>query len=105
MDEVFEVFEYWKIRLNKPRSKLDKARARKIQERLKDGYSVTDLLAAIDGCARSAFHNGENERHTTYNDISLICRDAEHIDRFLQIEEDFQKKQKSKALYQARLNS
>jgi hypothetical protein len=105
MDEVSEVFEYWKIRLNKPKSKLDKARARKIQERLKDGYTVQDLQTAVDGCSHSAFHNGDNSSRTSYLDISLICRDAEHVDRFVQIEEDYQKKQKSKALYQARLNS
>jgi hypothetical protein len=26
---------------------------------------------------------GENDRHTKYNDIALICRDAQHVEQFL----------------------
>lgn len=35
---------------------------------------------------------GENDRHKTYNDIGLICRDAEHIDRFIDEWESISKK-------------
>ena len=40
---------------------------------------------AIDGCAASEWHNGANPRGKTYNEITLILRDAEHIEQFVDI--------------------
>lgn len=79
------VFEYWKVRLGHPRARLDDKRRRKIRQRLLDGYEEQDLIDAIDGCALSRFHMGENDRSTVYDDIELICRDAKHVDMFLAI--------------------
>jgi hypothetical protein len=50
---------------------------------MRDGYSVDDLCLAIDGCAASAFHMGENDRRTIYDSITLILRDADHVDKFI----------------------
>lgn len=55
-----------------------------IVARLRDGYTVEQLKAAVDGCTRSPFHQGENDRGQVYDDLELICR-ADKVDRFIQI--------------------
>jgi hypothetical protein len=51
------------------------------------GYTVEDLELAIFGCSVSSFHQGQNDRCQRYDDIALICRDAEHVDKFIAIAE------------------
>lgn len=86
-EAVARVFEYWKQLLGHSRSRLDQKRRRKIEMRLSDGYEEQDLIDAIIGCANSPFHRGENERHTRYDDIELILRDATHVDKFVALAE------------------
>jgi hypothetical protein len=86
-DVVNKVFEHWKTIMGHSRARLDMARARVIKARLKDGYTLEDLCLAIDGCGASSFHMGENDRNTTYDAITLILRDADHVDRFMQLGE------------------
>lgn len=90
-DEVLAVFEYWKSTMNYGRAKLDQKRSKKIQERLKDGYTLDDIKEAIMGCKCSRFHQGDNDRGTKFDDICLICRDAEHVDRFIALAENSRK--------------
>ena len=58
-------------------------RAKVIRARLADGYSLEDLCLAVDGCAASAWHQGENDRRTVYDSLALILRDADHTERFM----------------------
>lgn len=83
-DPVEEAFEHWKAILDYPRARLDDKRRKCIAARLADGYTLADLTDAINGCYLSEFHQGDNEHNRRYDDITLICRDAEHIDRFIQ---------------------
>jgi hypothetical protein len=76
------VFAHWQKRCNHPKARLTPERAGKIMARLKQGYSVDDLLAAVDGCASSAFHSGTNETGAVYDDIELICRNGSNVERF-----------------------
>ncbi|KTD21998.1 hypothetical protein [Legionella israelensis] len=78
-----EVFEYWKTIMNHPRAKLDNKRKRVITNALKLGYSLFDLKKAIDGCANTSYNMGKNENNQVYDDIGLILRDADHIERFI----------------------
>ncbi len=89
---VNSVFQYWQTVMNKPRAKMDAKRAKAIMGRLKDGYTQQDLQDAILGCSLSRFHRGENDRRRAYQDIELICRDANHVDSFLDILESEQRK-------------
>lgn len=82
-EDVVRVFEHWKVIMDHPRAKLDLARARVIRARLADGYTLEDLCMAVDGNAASAWHQGENDRHTVYDQLSLILRDGEHVERFM----------------------
>ncbi|WP_131779195.1 hypothetical protein [Legionella bozemanae] len=77
------IFEHWQKTMNYPRAKLDGKRQRIIIKALKLGYSIDDLKKAIDGCAKTPFNMRENDRRQVYDDISLILRDAEHIERFM----------------------
>lgn len=83
VDRAKEVFVYWQEKLNHPKAKLDKKRRRKINDRLKEKYTVEDLKQAVDGCSLSPHHMGENKTGTIYDDLGLICRDASHVDKFI----------------------
>lgn len=77
-----EIFSYWQETMSHPQAKLDKKREGVIHKALQMGYSVVELKKAISGCAQTPFNMGQNERQQVYDDISLILRDAEHIERF-----------------------
>lgn len=80
---VAEVFEHWRATMRKPRAALDDKRRKVIRAALANGYTVGDLRKAIDGCALSAWHMGQNDRGATYNALELILRNAEKIDAFM----------------------
>lgn len=79
------VFACWKETMGKPKARLDAKRRDLINKRIADGYTVDDLCIAIRGCSESVFHMGKNDRNTRYDDITLICRDAKHVDQFLEV--------------------
>lgn len=80
---IEEIFSYWQETMNHPQAKLDKKRKGVIHKALQLDYSVVDLKKAINGCAQTPFNMGQNDRCQIYDDISLILRDAEHIERFI----------------------
>lgn len=67
-------------RRKKFRSKLTDQRKRKIQARLKEGYTEQDLCDAIDGIEYSAHHRGENDEGRVWDELTLICRDGAHVE-------------------------
>lgn len=82
--DVLEVFEYWREKMGKTkRVKLDAKRKGKIRGRLKDGFTVDDIKQAIDGCAGSSFHMGDNKGGTKHDDLELICRDSVKVEMFM----------------------
>ena len=103
-DHLIEaVFERWKQTMGHPRAKLDIKRSRAIRAMLACGYSQEDLELAIFGCSISPFHQGQNDRGTKFEDIALICRDAEHVDKFIALAEKAAAKQVRKAVENPRL--
>ncbi len=40
------------------------------------------MIAAVQGWENSPYHRGENEHRRKYNDLGLLLRDADHIERF-----------------------
>jgi hypothetical protein len=73
------VFEHWRSAHNHPRSQLDAKRRKAISAALKS-YSVADLCQTITGYLNSAWHMGQNEKDTKFDDVELFLRDAKHID-------------------------
>lgn len=82
------VFEHWaQVFGHGGRAKFDAKRRRAVEARLRDGYTLEQLLRAVDGCAASPWHRGQNDRGKPYTDLELICRDAKHVDEFLGLAE------------------
>jgi hypothetical protein len=84
-DVVQEIFAYWQKVMDSPRSVLDKDR-RNIIERALKSYTVEQIFTAIRGCSKSPYNMGENYQKTKYNGLGLILRNAEKIDRFIQLD-------------------
>ena len=80
---IQEVFSHWQVTMNHPRAKLDTKRQNKVAQALKLGYSVEDLKQAINGCSMTPYNMGKNDNNQIYDDISLIFRDSDHIERFI----------------------
>ncbi len=58
---------------------------RAIRARLEEGWTVQDLCDAIDGCHRSPWHQGENDRNKKYDSLELITRDGSKVQQFMEI--------------------
>ncbi|QBR84713.1 hypothetical protein E3983_10260 [Legionella israelensis] len=81
--DIQEIFQYWQEIMNHPKAKLDKKRKKIIKDALELGYSIGELKQAIDGCSKTPHNMGKNDRHQIYDDIGLILRDSDHIERFI----------------------
>lgn len=81
--EVTEVWESWLASTGRDasRTKLDSKRRARILWALKH-YPKDDVLDAVRGWENSRFHRGENERKRQYNDVTLLFRDASHLEMF-----------------------
>jgi hypothetical protein len=78
------LFDHWVFMLGKNplRTKMGPTR-RKVIERALALYEDEDtLMLAIEGCAASRWHAGENDRGRPFDDIELILRDESHVERF-----------------------
>jgi len=91
-ENIYIVFEFWKTTFNSPKTVLTEKRKKKIEARLEQGYSVEDIKKAILNCSKSDYHMGKNDRGTVYNDIELICREPEKLDRFISMSTPVQTK-------------
>lgn len=79
---VQEVFDHWRSVMGKTdATKLDERRAARIRWALAN-YPIEDVLAAVDGCAASPYHMGQNQDRRRYDDITLILRDASKLEGF-----------------------
>lgn len=79
-----KVFEKWTEATGKDpkKVKLNRARQDKIRARLREGYSVDDLCAAVQGIALSAWHTGDNPDGKRYDDITVALRDGAQVEKF-----------------------
>lgn len=83
LSPVEQVFAHWQAVMQMPRAKLDAKRRAAVRARLNDDYTAADLMQAIDGCRRSEWHMGKNDKNRKFNDLELICRDAARVDGFM----------------------
>jgi hypothetical protein len=80
---VERVFDHWVFMLHKhPRRTALGPQRRRAIERALALYEEETLLLAVEGCAASAWHAGENDRGRAFDDIELILRDEPHVERF-----------------------
>lgn len=82
-DAVERLFEHWVFMMGKnpKRCALGPARRKLIVQALAL-YDEETLELAIEGCATSAWHAGENDRGKEFNDIELIFRNEAKVERF-----------------------
>lgn len=66
-----------------PRSKPGTKERKLISSRLKEGYSVEDLIDAIDGMHLTPHNLGENDRNTPYLGLNVAMRDSDQVARFI----------------------
>lgn len=78
-----EVFSHWQSVMNHQKAVFNDKVEKLIKMRLAEGFTVDNLLDAIDGCARSPHNMGVNKRKTRYDGLDLILRDGEHTNRFM----------------------
>lgn len=86
---IADVFNHW-VATCRPTGRapvLDDKRRRKIKAAI-ISHGVDMCKQAIDGCAASEWHNGANPAGKTYNELTLILRDAEHIEKFVRYEQE-----------------
>jgi hypothetical protein len=83
--KIDEIFAYWQKVMASPKSVLDRNRRGLIECALKN-YSAADICKSIRGCSKSPHHMGDNDRKTKYNGLGLILRNAEYIDKFLELD-------------------
>lgn len=77
------VFDHWVWMLGKKRglTAFGPTRRRVVEKALAL-YDEDVLLMAVEGCAASPWHAGDNDRGRAYQDLELILRDEAHIERF-----------------------
>lgn len=95
-DTALEVFNNWREVCNHPRAVFDAKRQRRIIARLKDGFTLEELCAVARGVCHSPFHMGENDTKTKYDGIDTIYRDAEQVEKFIELSKTKQKQEKRK---------
>lgn len=85
-DPILVIFEHWCKVMDHPRAQLDFKRRRVIQGALKIA-TLDECLRAINGCATSDFHmaRGEYKGRSRYDTLSLILRNRENIERFVEM--------------------
>ncbi len=86
--EVIEdLFAYWVKACGKPeRTQLTNPRRDCLVRSLRHSKPA-EIRLAIDAIAKSEFHNGLNEQKAKYNDLTLICRDRQHIEKYIDMGE------------------
>lgn len=84
-EAIRQVWLYYVAAMQKPRAVLDEKRYRLIRARLVDGWTPQQLMTAISGCASDAWSQGRNDRGKPFNELGLILRDAEHVERYIEL--------------------
>lgn len=84
-DVVNQLFELWRSATNRPNARLTIGRRKKIGARLREGYAPEQIAQAITNVACSPFHQGKNDRGRRFDDLELICRDGDHVEKYLEL--------------------
>jgi hypothetical protein len=82
VEQAQRLFDYWKKVMGKPKAQFTEGRRKKISARLKEGYSEDDCAKAIENVSIDPWYSGDNDRNKEYNDIALIFRDGEHLEKY-----------------------
>lgn len=82
-DVTRQVFDAWRGACGKTsKCLLTPKREKVIKARVAEGYELQDLLDAVRGWKHSPFHCGDNDSGTIYNELTLLLRDGDHVEKF-----------------------
>lgn len=98
-NSIAEVFVFWKQTFDKnSNTRLTDERGRAVLDRLRsvNSYTVEEIKSAILGCRASPNHNGTRYEGAVYNDLELICRNDQQLERMTGYYEASQTGQKPK---------
>lgn len=86
--DILRVFDYWMTVMDKTRrAVLSEERRILIGAAIHD-YGLESCLEAVRGCSVSPFHMGANKQRKRYDTLELIFRNADKIERFIQIADE-----------------
>src|SRR5690606_26796490 len=83
---ISKIFAFWKQEHGHPKARLDRKRRSRIKARLREGFTPRELCIAIRGAKKDRFLMGENDRGVAYDGIQTLLRDAEQVERLLELE-------------------
>ena len=81
--DIKTIFDHWRSATGRSRAKLNDTHKGHIRARLREGYTVDELIRATDSCVADPWHQGENDRGTPYLDIKHIYGSQERTERHL----------------------
>lgn len=87
IEEATRVFHYWRDNLHPKAKVFTEARTKAVVGMLKAGYRAEELFVAIDGAKVPGAAYINPRTGVPYNDLSLICRDEDHVLKFIQAAE------------------
>lgn len=82
-DDARALFNYWLEQTGRSpaANRLTQQRRGRVRARLRDGYTVQQLMAAIRGIANSPWHTGDNPNGKRYDTFDFVMRSAETVER------------------------
>jgi hypothetical protein len=82
------VFQHWKEKMSvRGECSMSKGDSyhKFITARMKEGLTAKELCLAIDGCTKSHFHMGFNDRGKAFNDLTTILKSKSQVEMFIAI--------------------
>lgn len=74
------LFTFWQEQCGHTAAKFTADRRRKVEGRIREGYTEQQIRQAITGAARAAFVNDAGKR---FDDLELICRSGSKVEDFI----------------------
>jgi hypothetical protein len=80
------VFDHWRSVHCHPNAKLDQKRRARILARIREGFTVKQLFAALDGAKFDRFLMGEDKNSgRVYDGIETLLRDRAQVERLIEL--------------------
>lgn len=83
--EELAVFEVWRTELGHPNAKPNPSRLAKIRARIRDGFSVLQLVQAIKNSKNDPFLMGDNPNGKRYDDLESLLRNGSKVEKLLEL--------------------
>lgn len=101
-----EIFAFWQETTGKVTARFTDGRQRKVEARLREGYTVEQIKRGILGCQRSEFHQGltDTSDGRIFNDLELICRTGTKLEQFIELADRWERQQQERATPASWLN-